>query len=149
MRPTGSAADLERRRIRAVELIEQGESPDDVAHFLGCGRSSVYTWVTLARQAPEQLQAIILTDPPQSYAILPWARATTRTAVTGTARPRRSPTRAGPPRPTWGSSPNSAKTYGSVFSAMLTPQIDPPLSLGPMEGLGVGFCRQSRRVSES
>jgi transposase len=48
---------LERRRVRAVELIEQGESPDDVAHFLGCGRSSVYTWAKLARQAPERLAA--------------------------------------------------------------------------------------------
>src|ERR1700761_8126058 len=57
MRPTGTAEELQRRRIRAVELVEQGESPDDVARFLGCGRSSVYTWVKLARQSPEKLAA--------------------------------------------------------------------------------------------
>jgi transposase len=57
MRPIGTAEELQRRRIRAIELVEQGESPDDVAHFLGCGRSSVYTWVKLARQSPEKLAA--------------------------------------------------------------------------------------------
>ena len=57
MRPIGTAEELQRRRIRAVELVEQGESPDDVAHFLGCGRSSVYTWVKLARQSVENLAA--------------------------------------------------------------------------------------------
>src|SRR6476469_2612914 len=49
MRPIGTAEELQRRRIRAVELVEQGESPDDVARFLGCGRSSVYTWVKLSK----------------------------------------------------------------------------------------------------
>src|SRR3954452_17442847 len=51
MRPVGSAEELQRRRLRAVELVEQGESPDDVARFLGCGRSSVYTWVKLAKES--------------------------------------------------------------------------------------------------
>ena len=37
MRPIGTAEELQRRRLRAVELVEQGESPDVVAHFLGCG----------------------------------------------------------------------------------------------------------------
>src|SRR5438045_1844986 len=55
MRPVGTAEELQRRRLRAVELVQQGESPEDVAHFLGCGRSSVSTWVKLARQAPERL----------------------------------------------------------------------------------------------
>jgi transposase len=57
MRPIGTAEELQRRRLRAVELVEQGESPDDVAHFLGCGRSSVYTWVKLARQSLATLAA--------------------------------------------------------------------------------------------
>ena len=57
MRPVGTAEELQRRRLRAVELVEQGESPDEVARFLGCGRSSVYTWVKLARQSPEKLAA--------------------------------------------------------------------------------------------
>jgi transposase len=57
MRPIGTAEELQRRRIRAVELVRGGESPEDVAHFLGCGRSSVYTWVKLAREDPGKLAA--------------------------------------------------------------------------------------------
>jgi transposase len=57
MRPIGTAEELQRRRLRAVELVEQGESPDEVARFLGCGRSSVYTWVKLARQSLGALAA--------------------------------------------------------------------------------------------
>src|SRR3954452_9081285 len=57
MRPVGTAEELQRRRLRAVELVEQGESPDEVARFLGCGRSSVYTWVKLARQSLGTLAA--------------------------------------------------------------------------------------------
>jgi transposase len=57
MRPIGTAEELQRRRIRAVELVNAGESPEDVAHFLGCGRSSVYTWVKLAREDPGKLAA--------------------------------------------------------------------------------------------
>jgi len=57
MRPIGTAEELQRRRIRAVELVNEGESPEDVAHFLGCGRSSVYTWVKLAREGPGKLAA--------------------------------------------------------------------------------------------
>ena len=48
---------MQRRRLRAVELVEQGESPEDVARFLGCGRSSVYTWVKLAKQSLGALAA--------------------------------------------------------------------------------------------
>jgi len=57
MRPIGTAQELQRRRLRAVELVEQGESPDDVARFLGRGRSSVYTWVKLAKQSVSELAA--------------------------------------------------------------------------------------------
>jgi transposase len=57
MRPIGTAEELQRRRLRAVELVNQGESPEDVAHFLGCGRSSVYTWAKLARENPSALAA--------------------------------------------------------------------------------------------
>jgi transposase len=57
MRPIGTPEELERRRRRAVELVKQGESPAEVAHFLGCGRSSVYTWLKLDREAPEKLAA--------------------------------------------------------------------------------------------
>ena len=56
-RPIGTAEEHQRRRLQAVQLVEQGESPDEVAHFLGCGRSSVYTWVRLAKQSIERLAA--------------------------------------------------------------------------------------------
>ena len=57
MRPVGTAEELQRRRLRAVELVNQGESPEDVARFLGCGRSSVYTWLKLAREDLGRLAA--------------------------------------------------------------------------------------------
>jgi transposase len=57
MRPAGTAEELQRRRLRAVELVEQGESPEDVARFLGCGRPSVYTWVKLAKESLGALAA--------------------------------------------------------------------------------------------
>jgi transposase len=57
MRPIGTAAELERRRRRAVQLVHEGEHPDDVARFLGCGRSSVYTWLKMQREAPAELAA--------------------------------------------------------------------------------------------
>src|SRR3712207_3198267 len=57
MRPIGTAEELERRRRRAVELVKRGESPARVAYFLGCGRSSVYTWLEADREAPEALAA--------------------------------------------------------------------------------------------
>src|SRR3954470_6251859 len=34
-RPIGTAAELERRRRRAVELLDQGESPSTIARILG------------------------------------------------------------------------------------------------------------------
>jgi transposase len=57
MRPIGTAQELERRRRRAVQLVNEGEHPDDVARFLGCGRSSVYTWLKWQREAPAELAA--------------------------------------------------------------------------------------------
>src|SRR5262245_39952497 len=50
MRPKGRAAELERRRIRAVELVEQGESLNVVARILGVQAGSIYRWRRLARQ---------------------------------------------------------------------------------------------------
>lgn len=57
MRPIGTAEELERRRRRAVELVKQGEHPATVARFLGCGRSSVYTWVKADRDDAQKLAA--------------------------------------------------------------------------------------------
>jgi transposase len=55
-RPLGTAAELERRRRRAVELMEQGESPATIARILGTDRSSLYRW-RAAAQAPAGLTA--------------------------------------------------------------------------------------------
>ena len=57
MRPKGNAAELERRRRRAVQLLSAGESPTDIARFLGCSRSSIYRWQEAARAGPEGLSS--------------------------------------------------------------------------------------------
>jgi transposase len=56
MRPKGTAAELERRRRRAVQLVEQGESPTVVARILGVHPKSIHRWRRLARQ-PHGLEA--------------------------------------------------------------------------------------------
>jgi transposase len=50
-RPIGTAAELERRRRRAVELVDQGESPSTVARILGVHETSVHRWRRLARHS--------------------------------------------------------------------------------------------------
>jgi transposase len=50
MRPKGTAAELERRRRRAVQLLEQGEAPAVVARILGVTRPSLHRWRRIARQ---------------------------------------------------------------------------------------------------
>src|SRR5215472_6202472 len=50
MRPKGSATELQRRRQRAVELVDAGESPSVVARILGVTPSSLHRWRRLARQ---------------------------------------------------------------------------------------------------
>ena len=44
MRTKGSAAELERKRRRAVSLLEQGEKPADVCRILGVSQSSLKMW---------------------------------------------------------------------------------------------------------
>ena len=44
MRPKGSQKALEWRRQRAIELLETGKAPSEVAEFLGVGRNTVYRW---------------------------------------------------------------------------------------------------------
>ena len=51
MRPEGTAAELERRRRRAVALLEQGERPGVVARILGVRATSLHRWRRMARQA--------------------------------------------------------------------------------------------------
>jgi transposase len=55
-RPIGTPAELERRRRRAVELLDQGESPSTIARILGVHRPSLYRWRQAAR-SPDGLAA--------------------------------------------------------------------------------------------
>jgi transposase len=50
MRPVGSALELERRRRRAIELVDDGEHPSVVARILGVTASSLSRWRRLVRQ---------------------------------------------------------------------------------------------------
>jgi len=56
-RPIGTSAELERRRRRAVALLEAGESPTDIARILGAARGSLYRWRQAARSRPDGLAA--------------------------------------------------------------------------------------------
>lgn len=44
MRPPGSPEELERRRVRAVALLEEGYQPVDIARRVGVDRRSVRRW---------------------------------------------------------------------------------------------------------
>ena len=56
MRPRGSPDELERRRTRAVDLLEQGHPPVEVAQMLGVDRRSVRRWNAAYRaRGPEGL----------------------------------------------------------------------------------------------
>jgi transposase len=50
MRPAGTAAELERRRVRAVELLTHGHSLNEVARRVGCNASSVMRWRNASRR---------------------------------------------------------------------------------------------------
>ncbi len=43
-RPRGSLAELEQRRLRAIELLLKGLQPHEVAERLGVARQSVRRW---------------------------------------------------------------------------------------------------------
>src|SRR3954471_12834370 len=48
-RAIGSADELERRRSRAVALLEKGESPTTIARVLGVHVTSVHRWRRMSR----------------------------------------------------------------------------------------------------
>ena len=56
-RPFGTPDELERRRRRAVALLEAGERLTVIARFLGVHRTSVYRWRQRAEQGPQALAA--------------------------------------------------------------------------------------------
>ena len=53
MRPSGSPEELERRRLRALALLEQGLQPVEVARRVGADRRSVRRWKASARAEGE------------------------------------------------------------------------------------------------
>lgn len=56
MRPVGTAGELERRRRRAVRLLEVGHSLSTVARMVGAAVSAVWQWrETVRRHGPEGL----------------------------------------------------------------------------------------------
>jgi transposase len=57
MRPEGSPEELERRRLRALALLEQGLQPVVVAQRLGVARRSVRRWKAAARRGGSQALA--------------------------------------------------------------------------------------------
>lgn len=58
MRPSGSPKELERRRLRAIRLLNEGLQPVDVAHRLGVDRRSVRRWKAAYRhQGTEGIEA--------------------------------------------------------------------------------------------
>src|SRR5271169_1399566 len=56
-RPFGSSAELERRRRRAMELLNRGKRQSDIAVFLGVNRNSIYRWRRQAALDPAGLAA--------------------------------------------------------------------------------------------
>ncbi|MCZ7564501.1 MAG: IS630 family transposase [Burkholderiales bacterium] len=53
MRPTGSPEELERRRLRALALLDEGLLPSEVARRVGVDRRSVRRWKAAARKHGE------------------------------------------------------------------------------------------------
>lgn len=53
MRPTGSPEELERRRLRALALLDDGLLPSEVARRVGADRRSVRRWKAAARKHGE------------------------------------------------------------------------------------------------
>jgi transposase len=50
MRPCGSAAVLEDRRRRAIDLLSEGKTPSQVAEIVGVVRQTVQRWKAMVRE---------------------------------------------------------------------------------------------------
>ena len=58
MRPSGTPAELQRRRERAMALFEQGFQPVDIAERVGADRRSVRRWkAAYGRLGPQGIEA--------------------------------------------------------------------------------------------
>ncbi len=75
MRPFGSPEELERRRRRAIKLLEEGLFPVDVAARVGVDRRSVRRWKAAHREkGHEALKAIPSPDRPPKLTVRDRAR---------------------------------------------------------------------------
>jgi transposase len=79
MRPHGSAAELERRRLLAVDRVRSGYTQKEVADFLGVHRSTVWRWMQRYRQrgrvglkAKRHPGRTPKLTPPQEREVLSW-----------------------------------------------------------------------------
>lgn len=54
MRPFGSPEQLQRRRIKAIELLDLGQQPVEVARAVGADRRSVRRWQAAYRREGEE-----------------------------------------------------------------------------------------------
>src|SRR4030065_238524 len=54
MSPQGPQPQLDQRRRRAVELLDKGSNPPDVAKKIGCSLSSVYYWNELRKKKGQE-----------------------------------------------------------------------------------------------
>ena len=57
MRPLGTAEELQRRRIHAVELMGSGQSHTKIAEILDVDRSTLYRWRRMAQSGPDGLMS--------------------------------------------------------------------------------------------
>ncbi len=58
MRPFGSPEELERRRLRALDMLQQGLGPSEIARTLGVDRRSVRRWrARMEKEGPGGLTA--------------------------------------------------------------------------------------------
>jgi transposase len=65
MRPHGSPEQLERRRLRAIDLLQQGHPPVEVAKKVGVDRRSVRRWNAVYRnKGAEGLRARVASGRP-------------------------------------------------------------------------------------
>lgn len=65
MRPTGSPVTLERRRHRAIGLLDEGKQPIEVARMVGVDRRSVRRWnAAYRKEGRAALKAIPATGRP-------------------------------------------------------------------------------------
>lgn len=50
MRPKGTPEQLAARRVRALQLLNEGQRPSDVARGLGVARQTIYEWKTQTKR---------------------------------------------------------------------------------------------------